>query len=391
MGYGQRQRHDGACCGNSQRLIETAKKTFALTNDNSLAKDEKFGDLMKEDGDVHVYYNVGQMMKTSMGNLGGGMLGMMKMDKIIDGTVSTYTVNFDQGKVVMKSKFYPSKEVAAIFKKYDGGDIDETMIKSIPSQNIAGVVAMSFNPEGLQELMKLVGVDGLINMALSQAGVSFEDFVKANKGNMLLAVSDLNLKKDTSMLMPGARKAQPADFLFSLSIGDKTSFDKLINAVKRMEGGNPPDDVSYNSNDKYFALGNHPESVKKYLAGGNNTPVFWDKIKGHGFGLYADLQKIMAALNDEVKDSTGMVVLTESQKMWESIYSVGNGFDDGALSSTTEINLVDKNTNSLKSINHYIDKLAAIFKAEKQKWDNNWNAPDSTMIIAPPIDTVANP
>jgi hypothetical protein len=375
--------------GNAQRLIEAGKKIFALDSDNSLAKEEKFNDLLEEKGDVHVYYNVELMMKAAPN---AGMMAMVNMDKFIKGSISTYTVNFDQGKIIVKSKFYPSKDLAAIFDKYDGGKIDETMIKSLPSSNIAGIVAFSFKPEGVQEFIKLTGLDGMLNMVMAQAGVTLDDFIKANKGNMLLAVSDLNFTKDTTTDMSGfgndslggTKKSKQADVLFAVSIGDKAAFEKLIAAGKKLNEGKPSDNMTYNSNEKYFAMGSNPEAVRKFLAGGNSAPAFWERIKNSGFGMFVDLQYIMKSMQGNVTDSSGRVILNESIRIWESIYSIGDGFDDGAMASTTEINMLDKSTNSLKTLNQYFDRISAVFIQEAKKRQQTNVITDSLYI---PSDT----
>ncbi len=383
--------------GDSKSLALIAKNVFDLKSDNSLAKDDKFSEIMKEEGDIHIYYNLEQMMKTSME---ASMVGMMKLDKIINGTVSGYAINFDQGKIVVKSRFYPSPDLADICKKYSGGELDETMIKSIPSQNIAGMMAFSINPEAIREMIKLTGMDGMANMMLMQAGVSMDDIIKATKGDMLLSVSDLDMSSDTATYvpyadtMPGYKKPQQVNVLFATSIGDKPSFDKLMNAVKKMAGNDMPSDIAMKNNDKYFAVGTNPESVNKFLAGGNTTPSFWDKMKGSGFGMFIDLQKILKAFSITMtKDSSANVMMNESIKFWDNVTSWGTGFDDGALTSVLEINLMDKNTNSLKGLNGYIDRMAVVAIAEKKKNEERWkNSPDNEIFrdsIAPPAPVPA--
>jgi hypothetical protein len=53
-----------------------------------------------------------------------------------------------------------------------------------------------------------------------------------------------------------------------------------------------------------------------------------------------------------------------SLNMWQDILAKGGDFKDKASEFEFEINLVDKNTNSLKQLNQYMDKMAAL-KEEK--------------------------
>ena len=45
--------------------------------------------------------------------------------------------------------------------------------------------------------------------------------------------------------------------------------------------------------------------------------------------------------------------------MWENVMFTGSEIGDGSMTSTFEVNLVDKSTNSLKQLNLYIDRMAA--------------------------------
>ena len=379
--------------GNSLKLIESSKKIFALKSDNSLADNDRFNSLMKEDGDIHVYYNVEAMMKASMG-AAPGVAGMLNLDKFIAGTVSTYTANFEDGKITVKSKFYPSKDLADIFKKYDEKKIDEDMVKNIPSQNVAGIMAMTFPPEGLRDLVKLTGMDGMLNMVMAQAGITLDDFIKANKGDLLIAITDLSLNKD-SAYRPGTdtteyKTSSPVDFLFAVGIGDKTSFDKLVNAGKKMSGESATKDIKYNGNDKYFAISNKDEVVKKFLAGGGSAPAYWDKLKGHGFGMYVDLQYIFKSImsTGKMNDSSTVAMISESQKTFENVFSVGDGFSDGAMKGTFTLNFMDKGTNSLKTLNKYFDHVAVQMMEKKKKDEQGWNSTDTTTVV---LDTIVKP
>ncbi len=179
---------------NTVALSAVCKNLFSLKSDSSLEKNEKFTDLLTEKGDIHAWINTEEIMKSS-GSL--GMLGMLKLDVFLKDNISTYTVNFDNGKIDVKQKGYAGKEFTDFLKKYSGGNINTDMIKTIPSQNVFGVLAMNFKPEGIKELIKLTGMDGFLNMYTGQMGFNLDDFVKANKGDITLAVTDFKMNKDS--------------------------------------------------------------------------------------------------------------------------------------------------------------------------------------------------
>lgn len=363
----------------AQSLSAACKNIFNLKADSSMSKDEKFSELLKESGDIHVWQNTEEIIKNS-GAL--GMLGMLKLDAFLSGNIGTYTLSFDDGQITVKQKWYTSKELSDILKKYSSSSLNTDMIKNIPSGDVTGLFALSFKPEGIKELVKLTGMDGMLNMFASQAGFNLDDFVNANKGDVLFSVSDLKLENDTAVGMAAYPKPN-ATYLFSASINDKSAFDKLIAAGQKMAQGKS-EGIFYAKTDKLFALGNKQDAVTKYVAGSNNKFDFIDKLKDHPLAAYVDLQKIFAVIPTSSMDSTDKIVLTESQKMWSKIYSGGGEFSDGGVTAKTEIMLMDKSANSLKQLNKYIDAIATVMIAKHEKEKADWStAVDSTMATPP--------
>lgn len=379
-----------------QNLLQVCKNLFALKTDSSMAKNEKFSSLLKQEGDIHVWQNTEEIIKSSPQM---GMLSMMKLDAFLKGNISTITASFENGKIDVKQKYYVSPELTDLLKKYGGGKINTDMIKSIPSKNINGLLALNFKPEGLKEIVKLTGLDGFLNMGLSQAGITLDDFIKANKGDVLFAVTDFAMRKDSfNFKNQGSEDLEDtsytynkpsATYLFAVSIGDKPSFDKLMAAGKKLGGDLPASlGIYFADNAKIFAVGNSQQSVSKYLAGSNNTFDFTDKISDHPVALFIDIQKILlsSTANQPVKDSTDKMMVDESLKIWQNVYSMGGEYKDDAFVMNSEINLVDKNINSLKQLNSYFDKISKGIIEKKKKYEEQWSPVDSTAVYPPVSD-----
>lgn len=381
--------------GNSAGLSAYCKKLFSIAKDSSLSQNEKFGSLLSEKGDVHAWINTEEIMHN---NASLGMLGMLKLDIFFKDNISTYTVDFDNGKVNIKQKAYAGKEFTDFLKKYKGGNINTDMIKKIPSQNIVGALAMNFKPEGIKGFITLLGMDGMVNTYAQQMGFTIDDFVKANSGDLLFAVTDLKMKTDSFSYKDDQGNttssnvfARPdANYLFSVGVGDKPSFQKLMDAGKKLGGemGGAENKIAYNLNDKTFAVGNEQPFVNQYLAGGNNKYDFTDKISGHPIGLFVDIQKILSALNNDamVKDNDARQVMAASLKIWDKVYSTGGDFESDAMVGNTEITFIDQSTNSLKQLNHYFDEVAKVMLAKMDREKAQSNQTDSLM-MPPPIDT----
>jgi hypothetical protein len=360
----------GSTSFGADSLTAFAKGLYDLKGDNSLGSDDKFSSLIKEAGDIHMWISAEHLT----GGMASGMMSMMKISTLMEGNVTTMTVNFDNGKIDVKTKSYYNKELGKLYEKYKAKNIDGDMLARIPAENITGVFAMNYPPEGLKEFIKVLGVDGMANSFLSEVGYSMDEFVKANKGDVIVAVSDFEIKTETVTTPPYEEGGQPYTYtksdpsvkvLFGVSINDKPAFDKLIGIAKAKVPPMPESGpkISYTLNDKWFAAGNSEEQVNKFVAGGaNNKQPFVSKLAGHPIGFYVDLQKILKAVAPTATDSSSKVALAESLKVWEDMLMTGGELSNGSISGHFEINFVDKNTNSLKQLNQYIDKMAAAKK-----------------------------
>jgi hypothetical protein len=356
-------------------LMKIGKSLFTLKSSNSLGGNERFGDMIKEEGDLHMWLNSEYLYN----GVGAGMMSMMKVNTLIQGNVSSTTINFDNGKISMKSKGYYNKELSNLFDKYPAKEISADIVNRIPSQNVVAAFVMNYPPEGLKEFMKVIGVDGMVNGFLGKANYSIEEFVKANKGDLIIAVTDFSVINRTDTIqIPGQesmthnQSGPDAKVLFATSINDRAAFDKLIGTVKAQgledfSKGLPK--ITYNLNNNWFAVSNSADYVTKFLAGGNNNHAFASKISGHPFGGYVDIQKIMKSTQGTAKDSSEMIVYNASLQMWQDIVITGGEYKNGALSAEVELNLVNKSTNSLKQLSAYFDQLSKTMKAKQRQYE----------------------
>ena len=360
-------------------LHASSDMIFNLEEKNSLGKEDKFGELVNTKGDIHFWMNITEITSNTPGM---AALSMMNLSKLYEGSLFTGTATFEEGKINVDMKSYAGKEMTDLFKKYEGSKISGDMVKRIPSKDVAVLFAMNFKPEGLKEFIKLAGMEGFANMGAGYLGFTLDDFVKANKGDIVLSVSDI--AKDTL-------GKQEANILFSASINDKASFGKLIEAGKKMGKGrfsdSTPPPVFYNTTDNYFAIGNKQSTVDSYIkTAGTNADLF-DKISGSPVGAFINFQYIMRAMTPSGSDSLKTAVHNASVQMWDNMIVKGGEFKDGGIIQHMEVNLVDKKVNSLKQLNSYMGVLGMIQKKKKelQKSGMSENAlpADSSVVVLP--------
>lgn len=68
-------------------------------------------------------------------------------------------------------------------------------------------------------------------------------------------------------------------------------------------------------------------------------------------------------MKDETpKDSIGKAMYDASTKMWDNLIMTGGNMKGDAMKGHFEVNLVDKNTNSLKQLNTYASQMSTLEK-----------------------------
>jgi hypothetical protein len=338
------------------------EQALTLEAGQNLDGDSRFADLVKDGSDMHVWMNISNYVSGGMGN---AMLNMTKAKSLLDGNITATSFNFDNGKISAHSKHYFSDELATIYSNNKSANVTADLINRIPSSDVLGVLAYNFSPTAMKDVLKATGMDAMADMFLSKVDFSVDDFVKAAKGDLLLAVSDPVVKTDTTGMNPSGKPG--FKFLLATSVKDKAAFEKMVTLMwdfsKQMRK-NPSDEnpsgINYKVANDWFALSNSLDYTDKFLAGGANSKLpFTDKITGHPVGLYIDLQRILKFAGTMTKgDSTVHTILDASVNMWQDITATGGDYKDKSTEFSFEINLVDKTTNSLKQLNQYFDKIA---------------------------------
>lgn len=369
-------------------VLTEAAGVFNMKEDKSLAKNSKFSELMGQKGDLHFWFNGESLGSAYSGMAGMAALGALNLTKLSEGSIATGVVNFEDGKITMDTKSYSGEELSKLWKKYEGKAFSSDMAERSPIKDVAATFALNFKPEGLKEFIKLLGVEGFANMGASQLGFNVDDFLKANKGDIFFSLGDF---KNDSM-----GKNEPTG-IFAVSIGDKTSFQKIVNAGQKA-GGGAQDDIFYNMNDDVFAIGNNKVGVDSYISGKTkNNFDYLKNITGSPSGGYVNFQYLLKNVDANDTDSIAIAQRTASLAMFENLLFKGGEFKDGGMVQHLTLNLMDKKTNSLKQLNAYANKMAKLEEEQRKRystttWDPMVEEPmvaDSAMMIEP--QTVAPP
>lgn len=371
-------------------LKKFTRDLLALKSDNSLEEDDRFADLLKDGGDVQFWMNSSEYM-ASMGNY----LSMLKIGSLLEGNAVSYSLNFEDGRIAVKSKAFFGKEMTKLMDKYGTKNVGQDLVNRIPSQDVVGAMAMNFDPVIMKEFLVASGVDGMINGFLGEKGLSLDELINASKGEFLIAVSDVTMQKKEKVIPALYEGGEPytytttepdMNFLFATSVKNKGTFDKLLNLAKEEMKGEMEDTskVNYKSTNDWFVVSNRATVVDQFLAGKTNKIAFADKISGHPFGMYIDIQKILKASASTLNNATDSASYDASMKMWQDVLATGGEYKNGVCTMEFVVNLVDKSKNSLKALNEYSNKMYAAQQLRKKyAYEDEAVAADTAIMVAP--------
>ena len=377
-------------------LVNIALELQNLKSGAKLGSDEKFADLIGTKGDVHFWLNAGKIYGNS---LAGNLLSLSKLSSLLDGNIATATVSFNNGSIDIVSKGYVGKELQALYEKYQSDNFDENALKNLPAGEVNLAMAMNYPPAGLKALLSLFGVDGLVNNFMQEAGFSVDEFINANDGNLFFALSDFNIKKVEKSYegfdgepMTYTTTEPDGKLLFGAAVKDKNAFQKMMDVAKKLLTGKAGmseeslNVVPYVLKNNWFLSGNDSAQMKNY--GSKKTDhAFIDKIKGHPIGLYVNIVSFIKGSTAELgDDAVTKSIVDLSLGFWKELVMTGGEFKKGASLSHISLTLGDANTNSLKSLNQYLGKIAKIAKEEEERQRENWESVEPVDSVAVPVD-----
>jgi len=344
-------------------LSDAAYRIFHYKKDSLLIDDSRFASLLKDEGDVHFWSNAESM---SMDNMNMGFMSLMKTEVYFRETVTASTITFEKGKVVAHAKTYSNKEVTELMKKYSGDNINTDYIKRIPSDNVIGVFAANIKPEGIKQLLKLGGLDGLVNSFLGEHGLTLDQVVAATKGDVMITLTDFGVRKKMIKLGEGMDSlpvnSRGGEVLLCMTINDKAPFQKLADAVQTAARSNSfPLGFTVKIENDLFVAGTNPAMIDQYLKGGKKDFPFVSRMSGHPAALYGNLESLFTSIlgSDEgigsgSRDSTGTKTI-----LFKDVLGTGGEFKDGAIVQDVEFTMPDPNTNSLPQINSFVDQMSS--------------------------------
>ncbi len=330
-------------------------KYFSLKGSDLLNGDKYLKEAIGLGGDVQMYTNSNQQLRTYQ-----QFLGMTKLADLLKDNYSLTSVSFDNGIITVKSTGHYNSILAKIIDKHIKNDVDLSRLKSLPGEQVVAGGAFEFDPGIIVELLKEAGMEGIANQYLASEGLTLEDLQKAFGKNLFFGLSGVTIgpKEKTDWSDWENPKTYTVNTVTDIigaagiNVGEKAYFQKLMNLVEKTAGEEVDKNVTYN--DKWLIVARTKEDADLVMSGNGKTDNdYLNKLKGTAGGFFFDANQLFALLqqDDELKESAP--ILISHLEGGYFIYSVKGK----KVEQYAELTLDDKNTNSLKSLLNMTDAL----------------------------------
>ncbi|MDF2385250.1 DUF4836 family protein [Nostoc ellipsosporum NOK] len=336
-------------------LLTFVKNTYNLSGSKLLDSDSRFTKLVKSEGDIHFW--IASEYLNSYGD--DAMMSSLKIDRLMKDNVSTGTVKFENGKITAHMDQYNSKELQKILEKNSSGSITASMTNRLPA-NAPVAAAMSIPMPAINEVFKLMGLDATANLFLAQYGLTVETITKAFKGDMAFALSGFEMRKDTIRFGEGNKpgdmyvyEKNDPKYIFGIAIGDTKAYTQVYTTLedKFLEG--KPASIQVINEKDWLLVSNSDADIANFRAG-SSKPAYGDRFNGHQFALFADMrQMITMMLKSDIKENPERQKIFDlNMNTWENLWILSD-LKDGRYSTDFELNMVNKQVNSLKQLHDY--------------------------------------
>lgn len=334
----------------TRNLTADATRLFNLKKEESLADQKKFINLLNEKGDMHFWMNSYAFYNN---NPDLASMAMFNLDKLYKDNFITATTSFDAGQINTEVNTYTSKEMTKVIRKYAGDGINKELMNKFDGKDLAGIYFWNFDPEGLKAMLDLAGLTGIVNMGMGLTGFSLDDIAKAFKGDFVFGVQKLN-----------PEKMDDASVIFGATVQDKDALNKIMNSFKKLSP-EASEKVLMETNDKFFVAGNQPSDVKKFINAKPGDNAYWDKLSGSAAGGFIDIEYLLHNIPVSETDSAKIALYNLNKNMWKNIYATGGKFRNGSFKQHIEVNLMNKDQNSLSQLNNFFNQLIVLEKERK--------------------------
>ncbi len=368
---------------NAVILAEEIQKTFSMPEEQSIASNKKFADLVKASNDISFWLNYESLMNSlPQDQLGtaGAVMGSQK--KLLKDAFIAGGVNFEKGKITGDATYYFNPSVKAVAEALEAKSTNDDLLKKVQGNQLNLMMSYHINPMGVKIMLDTMGVLPLAGLGLKEYGLTLDDVLNAFSGDFLLAITDFSVTTESqSYTLAGssvnyAKPVSSYKAVFSFKLKDKAAFDKLLQVAisNQMLASTAPNTYSAGfvhlvTNGDYVAISTEPAVAGAYLQSPGNAafkvPV---EVKNSPYGFFLDIRNsIQTAPLDLLYGKQDTALFKEGKNLLDAVSAHGGKVKGDHTDFHFEATFVNKDENSLLQIMRFYKKVR---EAESQDSDD---------------------
>jgi hypothetical protein len=331
-----------------------ASALYDLKKEDRIESNEKYSALLKEEGDIHFWASSAD----ALSEVEIGPTPVIAASAMMQGSITTGTINFENGKIVTKSKQYLNPTLSKLIERYNARPLTAELLNHV-SPGASIVIAMNYHPQLIKDFLKVSGTESTANQALEDYNLTFDQLLLSSKGEILMTASELGPQQGSDEELEDDIFPFGGKLLFATSLNNDSAFKKVEALIKQ-----PFPNAATRIQNNWFLVGNSTATIDQFFSSNNNTEVI-QKLSGQPIGIYFDIKKGLEQWNVRGFDSSLLKQIEISKNFWRDVVSTGGGFTNGALSFETTVNLADSSTNSLKQLAKYSMEMSALVQNDE--------------------------
>jgi hypothetical protein len=349
-----------------EKMMEKFKKSqrdlcFQLLtpkNNRSFDANSRFNEIMNSKADIKMWSNGSSNLMTE------NMLpisGILNKLQALSGKNRTALINFEDGRIVVKSRNFPEGEIAEIYKKHPATIQNTNLVRRLPEGKLLGLMNISFSQEMCNELMQKSGLLEILDSLKTEIPFDISLAKDVFKSDMMLAV----LKNENTIVLDSLTgilsNLDGFQVILAMPIADKVKFEKLKSAIMPLWDSiskkedfrikNPSPVAKYNDDMLVLSLSEAAATAYLNNSGTGEIPESLTAYSQYPMVVDINMREILSYIigigrpNRENNGSNEMLLNT-----FGNIIVYGGEYENESINSTMEFRIGNKNENSLKQL-----------------------------------------
>jgi hypothetical protein len=331
----------------------------------SFDANSRFSEVMNSKADIKMWSSGGGNLLTENILPISGILNKLQT---LSGKNKTALINFEDGKIVMKSRNFPEGEIADIYKKHPTSVQNTNLVRRLPEGKLLGLINMSFSQEMCNELLQKSGLLEILDSIKKEIPFDLSLAKDVFKSDMMLAV----LKNENTIILDSLTgilsKLDGFQVILAMPIADKVKFEKLKSAIMPVWDSlskkedfkikNPSPVAKYN--DDMLVLSLSEEAATAFLnnSGTGEIPESLTAYSQYPMVLDINMREIISQIisigrSEERNNGSSEILLNT----FGDIIVYGGEYENESINSTMEFRIGNKNENSLKQLFSMMNRM----------------------------------